>query len=140
MTTLDTFSNPWLSSCTRPWHWRSTSLTCTEGTSRLSSSLWCSSNKLTLPTKMTFHSSRPSRPTSYRKPEWSTLIGRDCPDTVPSLVELYHACAKFYAVTRQDKWLPCTERIYLSQLYAIKNQRKARNIFELVLYGIRELA
>ena len=34
-----------------------------------------------------------------RKPEWSTLIGPDCPDTVLSLAEPYCADAKVYAIT-----------------------------------------
>ena len=59
---------------------------------------------------------------------------------------------------REDRWLPCTERIYYRCTYAIKNQRGASKIpplgvfcvpkplvggfgcDELVLYGIRELA
>ena len=33
--------------------------------------------------------------------EWSSLIGRDPPDTVLSLVESYYADAKVYAITTQ---------------------------------------
>ena len=35
--------------------------------------------------------------------EWSTLMSRDSPDTALSLVELYYAAAKVYAITTQVK-------------------------------------
>ena len=55
--------------------------------------------------------------------EWSTLIGRDCRDTVLSLVEL----VPFGVLLWHDKWLPRMGRIYYRRPYAIKTQRKARN-------------
>ena len=59
---------------------------------------------------------------SLCKAEWATLIGRDCRDTVLSLVKPYYAGAKVYAITTYLKWLPCTERINYRRPYAIKNQ------------------
>ena len=46
--------------------------------------------------------------------EWSTLIGRDCRDTVLSLVEPYYAGAKVYAITTQLKAskIPTTRAFY----------------------------
>ena len=52
-------------------------------------------------------------------PEWSTLIGRDSPDPVLSLV---FPGAKVY-----NKWLIFTERSYYRRPYDIKSQSRARN-------------
>ena len=42
-----------------------------------------------------------SRPVKPRLPEWSTLVGRDCRDTLLSLVEPYYA-------GNNDKWQEIT--------------------------------
>ena len=52
---------------------------------------------------------------------WSTLIGRDCRDTVLSLVELDYAKVCCYGM------ISGFQRIYYRLTYAIKNHRKARN-------------
>ena len=40
---------------------------------------------------------------NYTAAQWSSLIGRDLRDTLLSLVELYYASAKVYAITTHRK-------------------------------------
>ena len=62
--------------------------------------------------------------------EWSTLIGRDCRDTVFSLVELDYADAKVYAITTHLK--ACKMGVFL---YGIRDPFRAWKHLEVCCYG-----